>query len=77
MSYWTTVPDDNMTILDTWEFIIKPGILRLSKGHQREVFAEQFGSLQVLFMKLGFLSSELQHGDLSALPNLCLAQLEI
>ena len=77
MNYWSTVPDAKMPILNTWEFIMKPGILRLAKDCQREVYAEHFGSLQVLFIKLGFFSSELQQGDLSALPNLCLAQLEI
>ena len=77
MNYWSLVPDDNYSILDTWEYIIKPGIARLARDHQREVFTEWFGSLHVLFMKLGFLSAELQLGDLSVLPNLHLAQLEI
>ena len=56
---------------------MKPGIVRLAKDYHREVYVERFGSLQVLFIKLGLFSSQLQQGDLSVLPNLCITQLEI
>ena len=77
MEHWRTVPDGNVSILDTWEYIVKPDVRRITRDRQCEVQVERFGTLNALFTKLSFFSSELQSGDLSVMADLRSAQLEI
>ena len=71
------VTDLNTSFLESWEWILKPGIIRLAKDRQRELELEKFGRLNVLFIKQNIYTAKLHQGDYSVLSLLRKVQLEI
>ena len=64
-------------VLDTWDYIIKPGIRRLARERQKEMKKDLKGRLTVLNLLQGRYTERLHSGDLAALQCLKVTQREI
>ena len=74
---WLLVTEHGTTILECWEWMIKPGLCHLARDRQKEIEEERLGRLHVLFVKQNIYTSCPHRGNLSVLPLLHHSQLEI
>ena len=74
---WTDLKSKGLSNLFLWEEIIKKDIRRLAMERGKEISYERKGELNLLFLRMNFLSRALHKGDLSVLKELKTIQMQI
>ena len=74
---WTDLKSKGLSNLFLWEEIIKKDIGRLAMERGKEISYERKGELNLLFLRMNFLSRALHKGDLSVLKELKTIQMQI